>query len=97
MSDNRPDSLHRLLTSLEDSDYDFPINNPHWNLELEIHIDGGGGEKARQAVKVAKEFAWSHGPKVSNVFPFHVAINYSTTYILFFKEANKKAQIFFTC
>ena len=29
------------------ADYSFDINNPKWNLVLEIRIDEGGGEKVR--------------------------------------------------
>ena len=36
---NRPVSLLRLLTSLENSDYSFSRNNPNWRLILEIRID----------------------------------------------------------
>ena len=39
---NRPDSLYRLLKSLENSDYSFGHNNPSWNIILEIRVDGGG-------------------------------------------------------
>ena len=42
---NRPVSLLRLLTSLENSDYNFSRNNPNWRLILEIRIDGGGGRE----------------------------------------------------
>ena len=41
---NRPHSLLRLLKSIENSDYTFHHNNPHWRLILEIRIDGGGGD-----------------------------------------------------
>ena len=39
---DRPDSLYRLLKSLENSDYSFGRNNPNWNIILEIRVDGGG-------------------------------------------------------
>ena len=42
---NRSRSLHRLLKSLENSDYNFTHNNPSWRLILEIRVDGGGGEE----------------------------------------------------
>ena len=44
---NRPHSLLRLLNSLENSDYTFHHNNPHWRIILEIRIDGGGGAEVK--------------------------------------------------
>ena len=38
---NRPMYLFRLLRSIEEADYNFQRNNPHWNLILEIRIDVG--------------------------------------------------------
>ena len=38
---NRPLYLFRLLRSIEEADYNFQRNNPHWNLILEIRIDVG--------------------------------------------------------
>ena len=38
---NRPLYLFRLLRSIEEADYNFQRNNPHWNLVLEIRIDVG--------------------------------------------------------
>ena len=39
---HRPDSLLRLLNSLEKSEYNFVEENPNWKLLLEIRVDGGG-------------------------------------------------------
>jgi len=61
---NRPSSLSRLLTSLEDSDYHFQENNQNWRVELEIHRDGGGGDKGRRTREVAEQFNFTHGNKV---------------------------------
>jgi len=60
---NRPRSLHRLLRSLEDSHYNFPKNNPNWNVVLEIRVDGGGGDEGRLVQNVARNFKFSHGIK----------------------------------
>ena len=35
---NRPTSLTRLLTSLQQADYTFTRNNPGWQLMLEIRL-----------------------------------------------------------
>ena len=47
---NRPQSLLRLLRSIETSDYSFCDNNPNWKLILEIKIDRGG-DKVKQDKK----------------------------------------------
>ena len=60
---NRPRSLHRLLTSLEKSHYNFTENNPNWNIVLEIRVDGGGGEEGNWVKNVARNFKFSHGTK----------------------------------
>lgn len=60
---NRPSSLKRLLTSLEDSDYYFHDNNQNWRIELEIHRDGGGGDEGRRTMEVAEQFKFTHGNK----------------------------------
>ena len=62
---NRSSSLHRLLTSLEETEYYFAENNPDWRLELEIHRDGGGGEEGRRTQEVAENFNFTHGKKVT--------------------------------
>ena len=31
-----------------EADYNFDVNNPKWNIVLEIRIDNGGGEKVNQ-------------------------------------------------
>ena len=43
LSYQRPDSLQRLLNSLEQSEYNFVEGNPNWQLLLEIRVDGGWG------------------------------------------------------
>ena len=60
---NRPRSLARLLRSLEAAHYDFPQNNPGWEIRLEIRIDGGGGEEGDLVRNVARNFRFSHGSK----------------------------------
>lgn len=50
---NRPDSLRRLLGSLERAEYSCRV-------ELVISIDGGGSD---EVVKVADEFKWQAGSK----------------------------------
>lgn len=61
---NRPRSLARLLRSLEAAHYDFPRNNPGWDIILEIRrIDGGGGEDGNLVRNVARNFRFSHGTK----------------------------------
>ena len=56
---NRPIALTRLLSSLERSYY-----HHGWNIILEIHIDGGGGENGDKVRDVAAAFDFSHGEKV---------------------------------
>ena len=64
---NRPSSLHRLLTSLEDTEYQVGGQHPGWRVELEIHRDGGGGEEGRRTREVAEQFKFTHGEKVAIV------------------------------
>ena len=66
---HRPESLGRLLRSLEAADYDFYEDNPSWDLVLEIHIDGGGEEKGDRVRRLSRDFKWSHGDKVGNNSP----------------------------
>lgn len=61
---NRPAALTRLLSSLENSDFYFQEDNPGWDVVLEIHIDGGGGELGDQVRDVARMFDFSHGEKL---------------------------------
>jgi hypothetical protein len=63
---NRPSSLTRLLTSLEESDYHFLENNQNWRIELEIHRDGGGGDEGRRTMEVAEQFKFTRGNKVTH-------------------------------
>ena len=37
------------------ADYSFDINNPKWNLVLEIRIDEGGGEKVKSSTMLVKK------------------------------------------
>ena len=67
---NRPASLLRLLTSLDNSDYHFKDGNQHWSIELEIHRDGGGGLDGEKTLQIAQEFQFSHGYKVIDVTSF---------------------------
>ena len=57
---NRPQSLKRLLTSIDSTDYAYGKNS--WNLHLEIHIDGGGDLNA-DVVDIANQFEFKHGRK----------------------------------
>ena len=58
---NRPQSLHRVLTSLELANY--RRNSQPWELLLEIHVDGGGGIDGERVKQVAHQFEFSHGSK----------------------------------
>ena len=51
------------MRSLEAAHYDFPQNNPGWEIRLEIRIDGGGGEEGDLVRNVARNFRFSHGTK----------------------------------
>ena len=51
---NRPDSIRRILGSLERADYDYE------DIRLVVSIDHSGME---EVVKTAEECVWSHGPK----------------------------------
>ena len=80
LSYQRPDSLLRLLNSLEQSEYNFVEGNPNWQLLLEIRVDGGGGsecfttmfsktivgggEEGATVEHLANTFNFSHGRKV---------------------------------
>ena len=61
---NRPQSLQRMLHSLEMADYKFKRNNPGWKLMLEIHVDGGGGLEGQRVKEVASQFEFSYGSKI---------------------------------
>ena len=51
---NRPDSIRRILGSLERADYDYE------DIRLVVSIDHSGME---EVVRTAEECAWSHGSK----------------------------------
>jgi len=57
---NRPDSMERLLTALETSNY-----QGH-QVMLIVSIDNCGNDTVEQ---VAKTFQWSHGEKIIRTFP----------------------------
>ena len=57
---NRPSSVRRLLTSLENSSY----TSHSWNIVLEIHVDGGGGLEGEEVRKEVESFQFSHGEKI---------------------------------
>ena len=61
---NRPHSLLRLISSLENSDYNFAKNNPSWELLVEVRVDGGGGKKGEEVKKIAGEWSCGFGSKV---------------------------------
>lgn len=61
---NRPESLLRLLNSLEQTEFNFVEGNPHWQLLLEIRVDGGGGAEGASVEHLANTFNFSHGRKV---------------------------------
>lgn len=51
---NRPDSIRRILGSLERADYDYE------DIRLVVSIDHSGME---EVVRTAEECVWSHGSK----------------------------------
>lgn len=57
---NRPDSMNRLLSALECSDY------MGQDISLIVSIDNCGNDAVEQAAKAAK---WSHGDKIVRTFP----------------------------
>lgn len=57
---NRPDSMRRLLSSVEMADY--PVDD----IELIISIDKSNNQN--EVVRVAEETPWSHGSKVIRAF-----------------------------
>jgi len=59
----RPSSLQRLLISLDSTDFSFKKNNPGWQVELEIHVDGGGGIAGEEVARLAHHWTWKHGKK----------------------------------
>ena len=61
---NRPNSLLRLIRSLERSDYSFQDNNPYWDIMVEIRVDGGGGTEGKKVRKIAQEWSCVFGKKV---------------------------------
>ena len=78
----RPSSLQRLLQSLDRTDFTFSKNNPQWQVldysqgtqilpfflkvELELHVDGGGGEAGDEVVRMANNWIFKHGKKVQS-------------------------------
>ena len=63
---NRPAALTRLLTSLENTFYQWEgsTQDPGWEVVLEIHVDGGGGEEGGAVRDIARNFQFSHGEKI---------------------------------
>ncbi len=60
---NRPNSLQRLLSSLEQADYSIPSTDSYSDVCLVIsvdHCDSNAGDEVR---KLAEDFHWSHGEK----------------------------------
>jgi hypothetical protein len=53
---NRPRSLKRLISSIENADY-----SGYSDISLVISIDGGGPQ---EVYKIAKDFEWDHGEKI---------------------------------
>lgn len=51
---NRPDSIRRILASLERADYDYE------DIRLVVSIDHSGVDEVAEA---ARESSWTHGPK----------------------------------
>ena len=64
---NRPNSLLRLLRSLERSDYSFQQSNPGWEITVEIRVDGGGGAEGQEVKRIANDWSCSFGNKVYRV------------------------------
>ncbi len=63
---NRPDTLARLLNSLQQAVYPVGAQTP-----LVISIDRGGGP---QVQRLAENFAWTHGPKTVTLQAQHLGL-----------------------
>ena len=59
---NRPYSVHRLLKSINEAEYDFE-EIPKWKLILEIRIDAEGGQDGEAVQTLAKKFKFNYGSK----------------------------------
>ena len=60
----RPESLQRLIRSLDRSDYGFKQNNPNWETKVEIRVDGEGGEDGEKVKKIANNWQCLFATKV---------------------------------
>ena len=50
----------RYLTTHRDPDI------TPFQVELELHVDGGGGEAGDEVVRMANNWTWKHGEKVQS-------------------------------
>ena len=79
----RPDSLRRLLESLEHSDYHFVEGNPNWKILLEIRVDGGDFQYYRSGLRRRVDIANTNLPNIVA----HNLVNFQVGVGVFFNDA----------